>query len=641
MNDRLFSATTLQTNSSNKRPDSLQKSQKRSIATHVRPAASMEAFNSVQPSTDFIAIDMKPSYSSSGSPYSSGSRSMHETSRPYPYFPPRRPIQRSLFADKQNPHTPPESMLFGPLLPQFSPNANFHEGTNHTYLPRTNPHHSAKLSPTARATQPQPGNLLSSKARLSQVQPRPQPLPSPLKSFFDFTVQNLYSGLTHLQSAWNTALYKERKDKELMRMHFLKMQRERDIALERARDFELKYASASYSVVEAGKTEKRPREDDAEGDYNEYSGNIQLPTPPASGTFPSSNTVNRHLLNVSPVETDDWCSLVYPNESSVSPSPPPPPISGRQMFFPTDIHLTSSSPDPPSKPLESSFKTPVSNLALPSHSSRPSRPSSPTGSDQGSVCSSSSSKRRRLSTDSLSSHSSCVTAFETLQDDSLFEGRAPSRSSRDPSNIDMTRRLSNETNSDDSEGECDMDISEDDSNSEMDFARESPTPGLGLVGKKLLFNEETVEEVRVPSESLVQGDRTAASFTAVQQKAITSSFKLDIPRLNLQDLNRMYFNYDGIIYCRACWCAVLLVTLDLSSVLSEFYSSRKPHTRWRCSSPLPLMYARQVDLDVLMNHCTSQHPVAYSDVAGLSLDQVFRLQKLLKANVPSNETSTI
>ncbi|GAW04020.1 hypothetical protein LENED_005783 [Lentinula edodes] len=172
------------------------------------------------------------------------------------------------------------------------------------------------------------------------------------------------------------------------------------------------------------------------------------------------------------------------------------------------------------------------------------------------------------------------------------------------------------------EGECDMDISEDDSNSEMDFGRESPTPSLGLVGKKLLFNEETVEEVRIPSESLVQGDRTAASFTAVQQKAITSSFKLDIPRLNLQDLNRMYFNYDGIIYCRAC-------------------CSRKPHTRWRCSSPLPLMYARQVDLDVLMNHCTSQHPVAYSDVAGLSLDQVFRLQKLLKANVPSNETSTI
>ncbi|KAJ3854180.1 hypothetical protein EV368DRAFT_80887 [Lentinula lateritia] len=597
MNDRLFSATTLQTNVSSKRPDSLQKSQKRPIA-HIHPASSMEAFNFIQPSTDFIAIDMKHSYSASPN---SGSHSMHETSRPYPYFPPRRPIQRSLFADKQNPHTPPESVCSDPLLPQVSPIANFHERTNHTYLPRTNPHHSAKLSPTARVTQPQSVNLLSSKASLSRVQPRPQPLPSPLKSFFDFTVQNLYSGLTHLQSAWNTALYKERKDKEIMRTHFLKMQRERDIALERARNLELKYASASYSVVEAGKAEKRPREDDGEGDHNGCSGNIQLPTPPASGTFPSSNTVNRHLWNVSPVETDDWCSLVYPNESSASPSPPTPPISGRQMFFPTAIHLSSPSPDPSSKPPSSSSR-PVPNSALPSHSSRPSRPSSPTGSDQG----------------------SCLTAFETFQDDLLFEETAPSRSSRDSSAVDMIQELTNKTNSDDSEGECDMDISEDDSNSEMDFGRESqsPTPSLGLVGKKLLFNEETVEEVRIPSESLVRVDRTAASFTTVEQKAITSSFKLDIPRLNLQDLNHMYFSYDGIIYCRAC-------------------CSRKPHTRWRCSSPLPLMYARQVDLDVLMNHCTSQHPVAYSDVAGLSLDQVFRLQKLLKANVPSSETFTI
>ncbi|KAJ4468704.1 hypothetical protein J3R30DRAFT_1593818 [Lentinula aciculospora] len=319
----------------------------------------MEPFSSAPSSADFIAIDMTPaaSYSLRTLPqHPTGTRALHHASRPYPHFPPRRPIQRSLFADEQHSNTPHKSMLFNPSPTPVSPITKFHEATNYVYLPKQSrpySHPDSEFPASARATQPQHGGLQSSQTHAQQL----QPLVSPLRSFFDFTVQNLYSGLTHLQLAWNSALHKERKEKEALRAQFLKMQRERDVALERARNLENKYASTSYFDVTAstGAAEKHPRKHEGDRDENECRDNIQLPTPPMTSAFPTdSNTVNRHPWNTSLVDDDSY-SLVYPIESSPSPSPPPPPISGRQTFHPT-IHLASSTPDLSSRSLTSSHQ---------------------------------------------------------------------------------------------------------------------------------------------------------------------------------------------------------------------------------------------------------------------------------------------
>ncbi|KAJ3785809.1 hypothetical protein GGU10DRAFT_353749 [Lentinula aff. detonsa] len=579
------------------------------------PFASMEAFNSVQSSAGHIAIDMTHTTSRTSPQSSFGYRPVHEAPRPYPYFPPRRPIQRSLFADDQPPNPLPESITLEPFPTQVSSTSKLHDMTNHMYLPRQArpypPPNSNNLSTTSQS-QPRFGAVLSSQSNRAHVQ-QTQPLTSPLKSFFDFTVQNLYSGLTHLQSAWNSTLYKERKEKEVMKAQYLKMQRERDIALERARNLERKHTSASYFVVEAGGTnEKRPYED--EGDEHSYLNDIQLPTPPPSGTIAPLDSLNRHLWNSSPVEGGDPYSLVYPTVSSTSPSPPPPPISGRQIFLST-IPLTDSC---------SSLKQESVDLTSVPRRSQ----SSSSGSDRESIrssSSSSSSKRRRLSAESLSSHSSGVTAFEVDPQDDSSKDIAPFCAPPVPDESNPTS--SGNIDSDDGQGECDMDISDTDSSiDEMNSNKEAHTPNLIRPGKKLLFDED---DEGIPVLPFSEEGHTSSSTLYAIPSTVThrdttkaeASAQLDLPRLNLRDLNRMYFNYSGIIYCRAC-------------------CSRKPGTRWRCSSPLPLMDARQLDLDVLMNHCTSQHPVAYSDVAGLTLDQVFRLQNLLKANVSSGKTAS-
>ncbi|KAJ3992220.1 hypothetical protein F5050DRAFT_972716 [Lentinula boryana] len=547
-------------------------------------------------------------------PSSFGCRPVHQTSRPYPYFPPRRPIQRSLFADEQ---PPPQSISFEPFPTPVSSTSKLHDTTNHMHLPRQArpyPPPNSNILGTTSESQPRFGAVLSSHNSRAHVQ-QTQPLTSPLKSFFDSTVQNLYSGLTHLQSAWNSTLYKERKEKEVMKAQYLKMQRERDIALERARNLERKHTSASYFVVEAGGTnEKRPHED--EGEEHSYLNDIQLPTPPSSSTIAPLDSVNRQLWNGSPVEEGDPYSLVYPAVSSTSPSPPPPPISGRQIFFST-IPLTDS--------CSSLKQEPVDLASVPRRSQ-----SSSSGSDRESIRSSSSStssKRRRLSAESLSSHSSGVTAFEEGSQDDSSKDIAPFCSPQvlDESNSTPSVNI----DSDNGQGECDMDISDTDSIiDEMNSNKEVHTSDLVRPGKKLLFDEDD-EGIPVLPFSEEEHTHTSSSTSYIIPSTVThrdttdaeASAQLDLPRLNLKDLNHMYFSYNGIIYCRAC-------------------CSRKPGTRWRCSSPLPLMDARQLDLDVLMNHCTSQHPVAYSDVAGLTLDQVFRLQSLLKANVSSGKTAS-
>ncbi|KAJ3774418.1 hypothetical protein FB446DRAFT_479495 [Lentinula raphanica] len=586
----------------------------------------MDAFNHPQPSAGHVAIDMSGVGPRSSSRSPSNARAVHQSSRTYPYLRSQRPIQRSLFADERPPNPFPDAPLVDPWADQVCPLPMLHEATNYKYLPRTYrayPRPGPYLVSTSKETQTRLGTTPTSPTIRPNVQQQQQqqtqPLTSPLRSFFDSTVQNFYTGLTHLQSAWTSALYREKKEKEIITAQFLKMQRERDVAMERARILEEQSSSTSDSITRSSPetTDNEQRPVDSEGNSQKYPWNadIQLPTPPATGTFLPLNSPDRQSSSGSPVADYESYSLVYPSEYSTSPSPPPPQISGRQIFRPIVLHSSSSDVS------QSPKATKMPRLLSPREGRRIRLPLSSTyhGSGRNSVRSSSSSKsQRRSSADSLSSCGSFSTAYEECVGES---SRSVSKEA-----LDVPETKLSPVDSNDGLGECDMDISETEaeaSDEEPDASTNKDTnediSGQSRSGKKLLFHDQEDEVVRVPVASLEQEQNTVHSVQSpvtptIQQQ--DSSSELKIPRLHLQDLNRMYFSYDGVIYCRVC-------------------CSRKPDTRWRCSSPLPLMDARRLDLDVLMNHCTSQHPVAYSDVAGLTLDQVFRLQKLLKANVPS------
>ncbi|KAE9407798.1 hypothetical protein BT96DRAFT_84758 [Gymnopus androsaceus JB14] len=550
----------------------------------LRASTSTEAFPS-QPSNRKIST---PVHSRRPNPYSRAavhrqsqpSRSMQRAvpsvtgSSPPPYFPPRRPIQRSMFAE-------PDSK---PSIVDASsrPRASISE---------------ISIIPSMTKSGEKPRMAMGDR-------PLQQPLSSPLKYIFDYTMVNLYSGLAQLNSAWGNALNKERNEKERMRAHYLKMQRERDIAVERLE----KSRSASYSVVEI--REKRSREDD---DAEEAG--IQLPMPPTSCSLSPSDSSSSH----SPEQDDPAYSLVYPAESSLSPSPPPPPISGRRTFFPSSSPPLSSSsprsgphriisledaslpPPPASAPAAMSFRS----------SERP-RSASPSDSDRRSVRSSSS-KRRRLSPlteDALAAAAEeavvCASVYIKVEDS---EGEG---------------------------GECDMDLGSDNESSNGEI-KESVAlnwshPRVGALGKKLLFTDHDDDGDSTTIIQLVSLPKASDTTTTVscssdfetkstphpnpvsEEKPDTdispAPSTLEIPRLNLHDLNYMYFKHNSCYYCRVC----CLLT---------------PGAHWR---PLP------PDLDILVNHCTSDHPETYSQVAGLTLQQVIQLQMLLKANGSSSKT---
>lgn len=106
-----------------------------------------------------------------------------------------------------------------------------------------------------------------------------------------------------------------------------------------------------------------------------------------------------------------------------------------------------------------------------------------------------------------------------------------------------------------------MDISDSDS----DSSNPSPPFGRSRIssGKKFLFHRDHVKD-QFAYSSEEERDKIASPSTIYEPAAMDAnqevqlvdpqpSCKLELPRLNLRDLNQMYFNYDGRIYCRACW----------------------------------------------------------------------------------------
>ncbi|KIK65521.1 hypothetical protein GYMLUDRAFT_38992 [Collybiopsis luxurians FD-317 M1] len=552
-NSTLF-LTTSQTNGHDRkvvgRPNTSPRVQRQPIAR----AASTEAFKVLRPARS-VWSQKAPQ----------PPRLLQQSTRPYPYYPPRRPIQRSMFADKHHLH------LEAPELCDLQAAQNLGPSIIHAAkYTRTDANTSANESMHSVSPQPCPSP--------QTIPNRHQPLSSPIKALFDRTVFNFYTGLTHLQSRWSSAFHKEVKEKEILRAQYLKMQRERDLVLERNRELENRQSEvATYSLVTTG--DKRPRDEREEV-------SIELPTPHTPPPPP--------LVIEEPGMSDpeiDTFSLVYPGEPSVSPSPPPPPISGRQLFFDTSA---SNSSITSFEDVSSSLLTPPASASVAvtfQPGSSNSRCSSPLSSNRVFVCSSST-KRRRLS--------GAITFEESRA--SLSPTPTPCPTSQ---------------NWNDSDGECDMDISDSDS-SESESRELAPRHSrLGGSGKKLLF-DDNADEVLLTYPYATVGF-SSSMMPSASAEPLSSSH---IPPLNLHDLNRMYFKYEGSLYCRAC-------------------CSSKPDNRGPRSSPLPPVDASRPDLDILMDHCTSQHPVAYSDAAGLTLQQVFHLQKLLRAHMSSKQGAPI
>ncbi|KAF5393626.1 hypothetical protein D9757_000241 [Collybiopsis confluens] len=331
-----------------------------------------EAFRAPTPARSAIIESTLPSR-----PQASRSR-QHATSasRPYPYYPPRRPIQRSLFADRQLPEVEPMPLeLSDSQIP--SPSSSY------LHTARANP--GISLRPDS----------FSSPSPVHQS-------PSPAaRALFDHTLFNLYAGLARLQSAWSSALNREKKEKEVLRAYCLKLQRERDIVLEQTCEIEERQTPAvSYSVVTAG--------DEYSRTYSGENGSIQLPIPHARCSLALTNVDEASQCGS---VRNGSLTLVYPSGSSVSPSPPPPPISGRQFLFsPSEENLSNSLPTPPPT---SVFSTKNSN------------------------------KRARSS-------SSCSSRSEQEESSAVAQASGDGGISPSP-------------NSNGSDGECDMDISDNDS----------------------------------------------------------------------------------------------------------------------------------------------------------------------------------
>lgn len=129
------------------------------------------------------------------------------------------------------------------------------------------------------------------------------------------------------------------------------------------------------------------------------------------------------------------------------------------------------------------------------------------------------------------------------------------------------------------DGECDMDFGSDNESSNGEI-KESVAlnwshPRVGALGKKLLFTDHDDDGDSTTIIQLVSLPKASDTTTTVscssdfetkstphpnpvsEEKPDTdispAPSTLEIPRLNLHDLNYMYFKHNSCYYCRVCW----------------------------------------------------------------------------------------
>ncbi|THU80809.1 hypothetical protein K435DRAFT_785312 [Dendrothele bispora CBS 962.96] len=100
----------------------------------------------------------------------------------------------------------------------------------------------------------------------------------------------------------------------------------------------------------------------------------------------------------------------------------------------------------------------------------------------------------------------------------------------------------------------------------------------------------------------------------------TPSILKGLPKLDLKDLGQMFVQEGDRIHCRLC---------PRSESGSGFGSRSPPNLLNTPSSSFTPTPASTPNLDAMIQHCTHSHPKAYSDVSGLSLDQVYMLRSVL------------
>ncbi|THU78338.1 hypothetical protein K435DRAFT_876734 [Dendrothele bispora CBS 962.96] len=125
-----------------------------------------------------------------------------------------------------------------------------------------------------------------------------------------------------------------------------------------------------------------------------------------------------------------------------------------------------------------------------------------------------------------------------------------------------------------------------------------------------------------PSSGTTQTPKTPSPSPS--PKETSSSILKSLPKLDLKDLGQMFVQEGDRIHCRLC---------------PRSESRSPPNSITAPSSSFTPTPANTPNLDAMIQHCTHSHPKAYSDVSGLSLDQVYMLRSVLSERSTSASAS--
>ncbi|THU82820.1 hypothetical protein K435DRAFT_971829 [Dendrothele bispora CBS 962.96] len=155
-------------------------------------------------------------------------------------------------------------------------------------------------------------------------------------------------------------------------------------------------------------------------------------------------------------------------------------------------------------------------------------------------------------------------------------------------------------------------------------SRKSPLQSVSSISiSRTLTSTSTLTSTPTPTPALAPAPTSSSGPTQTPKtpspspnpKETSSSILKGLPKLDLKDLGQMFVQEGDRIHCRLC-------------PRSESRSrSRSPPNA--PSSSFPPTPANTPNLDAMIQHCTHSHPKAYSDVSGLSLDQVYMLRSVL------------
>ncbi|KAK7438864.1 hypothetical protein VKT23_017790 [Stygiomarasmius scandens] len=455
------------------------------------------------------------------------------------------------------------------------------------------------------------------RARLAPSSPVPTFEPtqsshlSSLHSLLDQAYFRILRDISQFQSSCYAVLHNERRQKELFKEQMLAVKQERDCAVQQLRVTELENQRLAATPKDRSRQNlKRHRSD------TDIEACSALPTPGSSTDKPASPCARSQCEEDHELED---LMLSYPTFESDSYfpqgtrplSPPPPPISGRRLFFTT----SSRSSSPPS----------CHDLCSPIHLEPDAGPRnahsladviSHDPNNHEEYLRRRQSKRRRIESPGQSDKSE---SGETLVDHHERRTSSPASPRVQQVHPVSSGRTGTPSGSDNL-GECDMDLESDSDIESVDVPlavtfKSSTTHDNGkFPDSRRVHSPTTSSRSSLRSKTSASISSTppssAPNLTPIRQKSIEN-----FPKLNLKDLGKMFIQEEDRIYCRLCPRPGSQIRIE-----SETHES--------ATSFAPLDAARP-NLDTMVMHCTHEHPKAYSDVSGLSLEQVYVLKAVI------------